>query len=158
MADNPSQPTGPEAAGERSDLVLKILRTFPHLMRKLLSDFDYRSGRYELNYTQYKSMMLVHYEPSTPLSELGAHMNLERGSFTSVIDGLVAQGLLKRHRDPRDRRRITLELTPEGERFVDEQIGRIHTHIAAKLDALSPEDRRRFLTALDDLFEMTWRL
>lgn len=144
--------------GGGSDLVLKILRTFPHMMRKLLSDFDYRSGRYELNYTQYKSIMLVHYERDQPLSELGAHMNLERGSFTSVIDGLVAQGLLRRRRDPTDRRRVLLDFTSEGERFVDEEIGRMHRHIRSKLDSLSAADRARFLKALDDLFELTWRL
>jgi DNA-binding MarR family transcriptional regulator len=148
----------PGRGGEQSDLVLKILRTFPHLMRKLLYDFDYRSGRYELNYTQYRSIMLVHYERGRPLSELGAHMNLERGSFTSVIDGLVAQGLLVRQRDTDDRRRVLLEFTPEGERFVGEEIGRMHNHILSKLEGLSPEDRSRFLQALDDLFEMTWRL
>jgi DNA-binding MarR family transcriptional regulator len=148
----------PGHGGEHSDLVLKILRTFPHLMRKLLYDFDYRSGRYELNYTQYRSIMLVHYERGRPLSELGAHMNLERGSFTSVIDGLVAQGLLVRQRDTDDRRRVLLEFTPEGERFVGEEIGRMHNHILSKLEGLSPEDRSRFLQALDDLFEMTWRL
>lgn len=145
------------SAGE-SELVLKILRTFPHLMRKLLYDFDYRSARVELNYTQYRTIMLVHYERDRPLSELGAHMNLERGSFTSVIDGLVAQGLLLRRRDPDDRRRVILDFTAEGERFVGEEIGRMHNHILSKLDALSPEDRERFLSALDDLFEMTWRL
>jgi DNA-binding MarR family transcriptional regulator len=144
--------------GGGSGLVLKILRTFPHMMRKLLSDFDYRSGRYELNYTQYKSIMLVHYERDQPLSELGAHMNLERGSFTSVIDGLVAQGLLRRRRDPADRRRVLLDFTSEGERFVDEEIGRMHRHILSKLDSLSAADRARFLKALDDLFELTWRL
>ncbi|MFP4374502.1 MAG: MarR family winged helix-turn-helix transcriptional regulator [Spirochaetaceae bacterium] len=145
------------SAGE-SDLVLKILRTFPHLMRKLLYDFDYRSGRVELNYTQYRTIMLVHYERDRPLSELGAHMNLERGSFTSVIDGLVAQGLLHRRRDPGDRRRVMLEFTPDGERFVDEEIGRMHNHILSKLAVLSAAERARFLSALDDLFEMTWRL
>jgi hypothetical protein len=51
-----------------------------------------------------------------------------------------------------------LDLTPEGERFVGEEIGRMHNHILSKLDALSSEDRDRFLSALDDLFEMTWRL
>jgi DNA-binding MarR family transcriptional regulator len=148
----------PEDTDGRSDLVLKILRTFPHLMRKLLYDFDYRSGRYELNYTQYRSIMLVHYERGRPLSELGAHMNLERGSFTSVIDGLVAQGLLERRRDPNDRRRVLLEFTADGERFVAEEVGRMHRHIESKLNVLTPEDKGRFLNALDDLFEMTWRL
>ena len=142
----------------QSELVLKILLTFPHLMRKLLHDFDYHSGRYALNYTQYKSMMLVHYERGRPLSELGAHMNLERGSFTTVIDGLVAHGLLERRGDSEDRRRVVVELTPEGERFVREEIERIHKHIVGKLDGLPEEDRDRFLKALDDLFEMTWRL
>ena len=127
-------------------------------MRKLLYDFDYHSARYELNYTQYRSIMLVHYERGRPLSELGAHMNLERGSFTSVIDGLVAQGLLVRRRDPNDRRRVLPEFTPEGEKFVAEEVGRMHRHIESKLDVLSPDDRARFLKALDDLFEMTWRL
>jgi DNA-binding MarR family transcriptional regulator len=148
----------PEGFDGHSDLVFKILRTFPHLMRKLLYDFDYRTGSHELNYTQYRSIMLVHYERGRPLSELGAHMNLERGSFTSVIDGLVAQGLLERRRDPTDRRRVILDFTEAGERFVAEQVGRMHRHIVSKLGALSSEDRERFLKALDDLFEMTSRL
>jgi DNA-binding MarR family transcriptional regulator len=141
-----------------SDLVFKILRTFPLMMHTLLHDFDHRSADYELNRTQYKTIMLVHYERNASMSELCTHMNMEKGSFTSVIDGLIRRNLLQRVRDPEDRRRVTLAFTPQGERFIEEQLDWLYHHVSGKLEQLQPADRERFMRALNDLFELSGRI
>jgi DNA-binding MarR family transcriptional regulator len=37
---------------------------------------------------------------------------------TSVVDGLVSRGLVERHADPEDRRRLTLLLTRDGAKLL----------------------------------------
>jgi DNA-binding MarR family transcriptional regulator len=62
-------------------------------------------------------------------------------SVTTVVDGLVARGLVERHGDPSDRRRVTHELTAPGRRLhgeatttVADQLASIASHAEAGVD------------------------
>jgi DNA-binding MarR family transcriptional regulator len=55
--------------------------------------------------------------------ELATDLELSSGAMTSRLDKLEAQGLVRRLPDPKDRRAIVVELTPEGKAAWDRTAG-----------------------------------
>jgi DNA-binding MarR family transcriptional regulator len=51
--------------------------------------------------------------PHTP-SELAREVSLSQATVTGILDRLEIRGLLERRRDHKDRRRVSVHLTPEG--------------------------------------------
>ena len=86
-----------------------------------------------------------------PLGTLAERCACVRSNITQLVDRLEAEGLVARVDDPRDRRSIRAELTPEGRR---RQAAGVRALEAAEKDLLShlpPAHRgafRELLTAL----------
>jgi DNA-binding MarR family transcriptional regulator len=53
------------------------------------------------------------------LGELSREMDLDPSTLAPIIEQSVRRGLVKRQRDPSDRRRIPLRLTAEGTKLID---------------------------------------
>lgn len=85
------------------------------------------------------------------VSQLGLAqlVQIHPSNLVALLDGLEAQGFLGRERDPADRRRHLLTITPAGERIV--AAGRAATEEAERsiLAPLGPEERAVFLALLD---------
>ncbi len=53
--------------------------------------------------------------PALDMSSIGTATGLTASSLTSIVDRLQERGLVERHHDERDRRRIVATITSEGE-------------------------------------------
>jgi MarR family transcriptional regulator, lower aerobic nicotinate degradation pathway regulator len=95
--------------------------------------------------------VLHHLDQAGPLSqqELGAALRINPSNLVGLLDALEAQGLILRPRDPADRRRHVVGLTPSGQR----RLGRAKRAVEeAELDLLAPltDGERRELHGLLD--------
>ncbi|MGH9046571.1 MAG: MarR family winged helix-turn-helix transcriptional regulator [Acidimicrobiales bacterium] len=72
----------------------------------------------DLSISQYRILGLLG-EGSAMSSSLAERLAVRPPSVTSVIDGLVARGLVDRTHSEDDRRRVSLGLTPEGEAVLE---------------------------------------
>jgi DNA-binding MarR family transcriptional regulator len=136
----------------------RVLTTLPFFMHKMFHDFQPDSGKFDLNKTQMKALMVIYVENSPHMTRVCYHMNMEKGSLTPVIDSLMGMGLVRRRRNPEDRRKVNLDLSAQGRKLVAANLLRAHEHILNKLKHLPPDEIQRFKKALLDLHEITEKL
>ncbi len=84
---------------------------------------------------------------------LGRRLLIDRSDLHSLLSGLERDGLVARVRDPNDRRRMLVELTPAGARALKRLDRRIEAAQEALVGPLSPADRRELQRLLTQLVE-----
>jgi DNA-binding MarR family transcriptional regulator len=96
-------------------------------------------------------LWLVRSRPGLSLRELASEEGISAPSLSGHVDRLEAAGLLTRVRASDDRRRVGLELTPEGRALLKRVRARRTTWLAARLALLSDDERARIDAALPAL-------
>ncbi|MGW2312039.1 MarR family winged helix-turn-helix transcriptional regulator [Actinomadura luteofluorescens] len=76
--------------------------------------------------------------------DLGARLRIDPSDLVEVVGRLEGAGLVRRERDPADRRRYVVELTGRGRAELDEVTRRASELDAALLAPLTPDDRAAF--------------
>ena len=107
----------------------------------------------ELGVTSHQATLLwlVRTRPGLSLRELAQEEGISAPSLSAHVDRLETLGLIRRVRSTDDRRRVGLELTPEGRATLRRVRARRTTWLANRLDRLSDEDRERLEAALPAL-------
>lgn len=67
-----------------------------------------------LTTAQYHTLAALAQVPSQSLGDLAARRLCDKANVSGLIDRLAEQGLATRLRDPNDKRRVALSLTPQG--------------------------------------------
>ncbi|MCR4427021.1 MAG: MarR family winged helix-turn-helix transcriptional regulator [Firmicutes bacterium] len=96
-------------------------------------------------------------EPLT-LNEVAEKLDLPKSTTSVDIDRLVKAGYVLRGQDPRCRRRIMIQLSPEGRMLVAEGPATVTAKIAAGLASSSDEDVRDIENGLIKLNKMLDRI
>ncbi|WP_028223631.1 MarR family winged helix-turn-helix transcriptional regulator [Paraburkholderia oxyphila] len=76
--------------------------------------------------------------------ELSKRVGIASTTAVPALDYLEKRGLVKRVRDPNDRRKYFVQLLDEGKRLVDELLPELTDMISASLDGISQKDMRVF--------------
>ena len=141
-----------EATGSPLDIAVALRPVILRLARNLRRDTE------SFGVTAHQATLLaqVSSRPGLSLRELADTEGISPPSLSGHVDRLEAAGLLQRVRSTKDRRRVGLELTPDGRAILRRIRARRTTWLADRLDRLSAEDRelvKRALPALDALLE-----
>lgn len=115
------------------------------VIARLARQVELAAATVDLTLSQYRALTHLA-EGKEAASALADKLAVSRPSVTGVIDGLVARGLVERHHDAGDRRRIGLDVTPEGSRVLaaaDAEIERRLNEVASHgpqpgFDSLTP--------------------
>jgi DNA-binding MarR family transcriptional regulator len=91
--------------------------------------------------------------PGLSAGDLAAILHIHPSTLTGVLQRLVAQDLLQRVDDPRDRRRAILRLTPSGTRANAVKRGTVESAVAAALAEVAAGDRAATRRVLERLAE-----
>ena len=67
-----------------------------------------------LTYPQYLTMLALWGGAPLTVGEIGARLHLDTGTLTPLLKRLEGSGLVVRHRDPADERRVLVKPTAEG--------------------------------------------
>jgi len=78
----------------------------------------------------------------TPQGALGDGLRIDPSNLVGLLNDLDRQDLVVRRRDPADRRRHIVELSPRGEKLLDEDVQRTLQAVDDDvLGSLAPDDR-----------------
>jgi len=83
-----------------------------------------------------------------PLRELAERQSCVRSNITQLIDRLEKDGLVRRRRDPNDRRGVLAALTPAGQRAYGKGMQVLAEEQRAIVRALSAGDAKQLSSAL----------
>jgi DNA-binding MarR family transcriptional regulator len=94
----------------------------------------------EVNRTDGRCLDVIDQRPGLTAGELAVAVGLSPGAVTTVLDRLEKRGFVSRTRDPADRRRVTLKLTPEANRRAWEAYGPLGEMGRPLIEDLSDKD------------------
>jgi DNA-binding MarR family transcriptional regulator len=99
-------------------------------------------------------LWLVKRSPGLTLRALADAEAISAPALSGHVDRLERAGLLVRARSSVDRRRVGLELTPEGERLLRSVRERRTAWLAERLGGLEPKDLRAIEAAIGPLRQL----
>ncbi len=132
-----------------------LFMAYPNLIHKTFSDYKPPLELQKLNRTQIKTLVILHYNPHWKMSTISGHLNLKKGSFTTVIDSLIEYSFIEKKRDEKDRRAFELTLTDSGLRLVLQHVKKAGNHLKDKFSSLPAESYEKFVNAIIDIYEIS---
>jgi len=125
-----------------------LLRTADMIFNRTFRD---ELARHNLTFSQFQHLWNLFDDEVLSQVELSRRIGIETASSTAVIDQLEKRGLIRRERDPHDRRRINVSLSPAG-RALEKPL----TDSAAAVNALARKDLSK--KEIDLLFSIVERI
>lgn len=96
---------------------------------------------YGLTVSQFGALEALYHLGPMNQGELAEKILKSSGNMTLVVDNLAKRGLVERQRDIEDRRRITVQLTPEGEALIAKIFPSHVETVQEEIGALTPEEQ-----------------
>jgi DNA-binding MarR family transcriptional regulator len=100
--------------------LIQVNRAYQTAVEKMDEAFCELLG---VNRTDGRCLDVIDQRPGVTAGELAVAVGLSPGAVTTALDRLEQRGFVKRTRDPDDRRRVMLQLTPEANRRAWEAYG-----------------------------------
>ncbi|GBD08050.1 hypothetical protein HRbin22_00279 [Candidatus Thermoflexus japonica] len=128
-------------------LARRILETLHLVMRKIWAEVkgDHREGFPAQSYR----LLGMLAQRSYTLTELARAQAVRPSTVSRAVRSLSAQGWVAVERDPADRRRVWIRLTPRGRRALRRLQLRAAARLGRRLAPLSPEERMILAQAMD---------
>jgi len=140
---NQTTDSGLALANDLRPVVLRVARA----LRKETEQFGITSRQATL-------LWLVKRSPGLTLRALADEEAISAPALSGHVDRLEQAGLLVRVRSAIDRRRVGLELTPEGERVLRSVRERRTAWLAERLSSLEPEALLAIESAIEPLRDL----
>jgi DNA-binding MarR family transcriptional regulator len=96
----------------------------------------------------------IHRHRGIGVRDLASLERMSPAAMSGYVDRLERAGLVRKTRDPNDRRRQGLSITPEGERVLRSVKSRRTAWLAARLEHLTPEELEALDAAVEPLLSL----
>jgi DNA-binding MarR family transcriptional regulator len=104
---------------------------------------------------QYLLLLVLDASSGASQQELCVAARIDSGNMVELLDGLEALEYAKRARDPRDRRRYMVTITPAGRSALAELRQAVADYNAGFLSPLSEDERQQLVGSLAKLYITT---
>jgi DNA-binding MarR family transcriptional regulator len=147
---------GGGALGETLEFLVRIWR-LNHALEQLSARMDRRLG---VTAQQRFVIRCVGKYPGIIASRLARILHLDAGTISTALARLETKRLVERRRDERDRRRVSVVLTPAGAALDQSMEGTVESAVAELCETRNPKDlaaTKRSLEALTRLIDAQGR-
>jgi len=134
-----------------TDLTLAVANDLRPVVLRVARQLRKETEQFGITSRQATLLALVEQSPGLTLRALAESEGISAPALSGHIDRLESAGLIVRLRSDVDRRRVGLELTPQGKRLLRSIRERRTAWLAERLDALSPADLRAVEEAIGPL-------
>lgn len=120
------------------DTFIKLTRANNSLMARIAQHATHPT----LSVSQFGTLEALYHLGPMSQTEICSKLLKSGGNTTLVIDNLEKRGLVRRRRDPEDRRIFIIELTEAGHELIRSLFPRHAQAIAQEMSVLTPEEQR----------------
>lgn len=102
----------------------------------------------DLTALQYTALTVLERHSDLTAAHLARHSFVTAQTMADMVTSLLSRGLIERHRDPADRRRLVIALTPEGQRLLvllRPQVAALEARMLSSMTADQADELRRSL-------------
>ncbi|MEI7844422.1 MAG: MarR family transcriptional regulator [Chloroflexota bacterium] len=135
-------------------LTRQILKVVPSMMRAIKK--KWKTGQISgVTNSQFHLLIFIQNNPGTSLLDVAQYLGQTSPSTSAAVDEMVSKQLVSRQNSTEDRRKITLTLTGNGQKILNEITQHSQNDLAPHLAALSDAERLvvfQALTILEPLF------
>jgi len=126
----------------------RMIELLPKLMRGVTEqEHNYLSGG-KITLPQLWALEYLSRQGSSPMNTLAGHLKISRPAATGLIDRLIAQGLVRREGDSKDRRVVRVSITSKGRKITTDIWEQKRKTIIKVFGQISPEEREQYITIL----------
>lgn len=134
----------PAATAGQAMLIFRLARVTGYRLTRALAALEMRTNEFAV---------LHHLHEAGPLSqqELGGALRINPSNLVGLLDALQADGLIVRPRDPSDRRRHLVGLTPAGQKrlvLAKRAVEQAERDLLSPLNAAEQQELHGFLERL----------
>ena len=129
--------TTPNPSEAAPPTLLYLMKQVELAVRARLDEMVRPAG---LTALQYTAMTVLERHPDLTASQLARRSFVTAQTMADMVTALLHRGLIERHRDPADRRRLVLALTPPGRVTLDEYRPRVAALEAEMLSLLTEDE------------------
>ena len=126
--------------------LLYLMKQVELAVRAELDDLTRPVG---LTALQYTALTVLERHPDLTAAHLARHSFVTSQSMADMVTALLDRGLIERHRDPADRRRLVIALTPAGEQLLAELRPRVAALEKRMLSPLSSGEAESLRAAIE---------
>jgi DNA-binding MarR family transcriptional regulator len=119
------------------------------IRRGLRREFEARTAALDITAPQFLLLSELWEQDGMAASDLAREVYLTAGAVTGLLDRLEAKELLRRERDPNDRRALRVWLTPAGRALRAPLMGIIREVNEKALEGLSEAERQQLARMLE---------
>ena len=94
-----------------------------------------------LTFSQYGVLDILYHLGPLPLGQIAEKILKSEGNMTTVVDNLERRALVRRERNGKDRRVVTLSLTEAGQRIIEEVLPQHIQAIVEEMGILTPDEQ-----------------
>ncbi|AWI06364.1 MarR family winged helix-turn-helix transcriptional regulator [Clostridium drakei] len=123
--------------------LLEVISKTSNMVQKVLNKF-YKELM--LSETQFSALYLIYLagNDGIMLSTLGEKMNVTRANITTLVDRMVARGLIERIINENDRRSIKAVVTDNGKEIFNSILPKYEEFTSVLLNFLTENEKKRF--------------
>ena len=150
-----SAPSRASSGRETPDILDDRGRTVPWMTRTLHRLYDAEAqkilGRESVSIAHWYYLRVLAQRGELNQLELSKRVGIASTTAVPALDSMEKRGLLKRTRDPKDRRKYYVSLTDDGRRLVETMMPEIVHMISNSIDGVDPDEMRVFWKVLHQI-------